>query len=298
MKADAYSIWQRHDHLKTNWEALRAELTEAFEDPTIREEWKSNFKAYKWDEENVSLQTYCAKVQRYVDTYDTQLIGTAGGRQQQYYTRFLYGLTDEYMEYVRLSMPPKSMDINKALDLCIRYQNVKKAKATSSSTKTKTEVGASVTFQDPTLPTRVTQNSTDINRINNKLDKILKFQMAASKGNTEESHQSKSTSQSPHRSDDRSQDRMKRFLKNSKFSGRGGFKRNNFQNKSKFKKPDTQQGNKAEQGQEEALGLETEVESEADVNDSVMLYDELCNKAELDNFLAFCAVKDSVSGEN
>ena len=58
------------------------------------------------------------------------------------------------------------------------------------------------------------------------------------------------------------------------------------------------QGSKAEQGQEEALGLETEAESEAEVDDSVLLYDEMCNKAELDNFLAFCAVKDSVSGEN
>ena len=91
---------------------------------------------------------------------------------------------------------------------------------------------------------------------------------------------------------------MKRFLTNSKFSGRGGFKRNNFQNKNKFKKQDAKQGSKAEQGQEEALGLETEAESEAEVDDSVLLYDEMCNKAELDNFLAFCAVKDSVSGEN
>ena len=74
-----------HNHLKTNWELLKVELTEAFEDPTMREEWRSNFKAYKWDEENTSLQTYCANVQRYVDAYDTHLTKTPVAQQQQYY---------------------------------------------------------------------------------------------------------------------------------------------------------------------------------------------------------------------
>ena len=108
------------------WEELKVVLIDAFEDPTLREEWRSNFKAYKWNEDNTSLQTYCANVQRYVDAYDTYL--TPAARQQQYYTRFVCGLTDEYAEYIRLSMPPKSTVVNKALDLCIRYQNVKKYK--------------------------------------------------------------------------------------------------------------------------------------------------------------------------
>ena len=76
----AYSIWHRATNRKSDWEALKIELTEAYEDPTIREEWSSNFKAYMWDQENVSLQTYYSKVQQYVDTFDTHLANT---RQQR-----------------------------------------------------------------------------------------------------------------------------------------------------------------------------------------------------------------------
>ena len=46
LKADAYSIWSRAEHKSTNWDLLKAELETAFEDGSIRSEWKTNLKAY------------------------------------------------------------------------------------------------------------------------------------------------------------------------------------------------------------------------------------------------------------
>ena len=72
LASDAYSIWQRTDHNRTDWVLLRAELEEAFEDTEVRSHWKSNMKAYTWDEKQ-PLREYRAKVERYVDTFDKAL---------------------------------------------------------------------------------------------------------------------------------------------------------------------------------------------------------------------------------
>ena len=56
-----------------DWEKLKDELELTYEDPAMRTEWKNNLKAYVWDEHNVSLQTYSAKVKRYVDTFETDM---------------------------------------------------------------------------------------------------------------------------------------------------------------------------------------------------------------------------------
>ena len=296
----AYSIWHRATNRKSDWEALKSELTEAYEDPTIREEWSSNFKAYMWDEANVSLQTYCAKVQRYVDTFDTHLADCPPAKKQNYYSRFIAGLPDDYNDYVRLSMPPKSADVVKARDLCIKFQNIKKSRGAKTGI-VKTEVGASVQFSDPTVISRITENSTNINRLMGKVDKLFQKQTASnpssSQQQTTNSYSTRNAGSTPFyskprdNSQSRSQERVNRFLaRRQQRGGRSGkFGRNDRFNKQEHKqKPE---------GQEEGLALETDVESCAEAEDSVALYDQYKEDKEMSEYLAFCAAKDAAEQE-
>ena len=42
-------------------------------------------KALMWDEHNQTLQAYCAKVMRYVDTFDKEIATTVAARRANYY---------------------------------------------------------------------------------------------------------------------------------------------------------------------------------------------------------------------
>ena len=164
---EAYAIWERQGLKESGWAELKKELEIAFEDPAIRSEWKTNAKAYMWDEANVSLQSYAAKVKRYVDTFDPDLAHCPAAKYSAYYTRFYNGLPDDYAEHVKMSMPSGKDDIDKALDICIRFQAVKRMKAQG-----KPEVAAAADLQDPSMPARITKNETEIVRLNNKVDKL------------------------------------------------------------------------------------------------------------------------------
>ena len=167
LKADAYAIWHRSEHKRDDWPELKRELDRAFEDPTIRTEWKSNMKAYMWEEDKVSLQSYAAKVKRYVDKYETEMEGCTPAVNYQYFLRFINGLPEDYAEQVGMSMASNCHDMSKALDICVRWQTIKKKK-----TNTKSEVCAAVTFEDPTVPARVTQNATEIIRLKNEVKQM------------------------------------------------------------------------------------------------------------------------------
>ena len=131
LETDAFAIWQRAENAATNWEALKAELITAFEDPTIRAEWKTNMKAFMWDEDNMSLQAYSACVKRYVDTFDNEFATTPAAKKAQYYIRFVNGLPDDYIEQTKMVIRSNNMD--KAMDICICFQSIKKARAKAAA---------------------------------------------------------------------------------------------------------------------------------------------------------------------
>ena len=133
LETDAFAIWQRAENATTNWEALKAELITAFEDPTIRAEWKTNMKAFMWDEDNMSLQAYSACVKRYVDTFDNEFATTPAAKKAQYYIRFVNGLPDDYIEQTKMVIRSNNMD--KAMDICICFQSIKKARAKAAAKK-------------------------------------------------------------------------------------------------------------------------------------------------------------------
>lgn len=287
LKPDAYAIWQRQKHAKTSWPKLKKDLTEAFEDPFIREQWKSDPYCFKWDPKTMSLQTYCAKVQRYVDTFQSELANSPEALKEAYYLRFLHGLDDDYQEYIRLSKGRRKMDINVALEMCITFQSVLKMREKKGKTETKNEVGASVTWQDQTVSSRVTKNEIDIKRMDSKLDQILKNQTASSKGQATDTNTSGNPGSSPHPAkskgsyDDRRKDRMNRF-----FNRRGNWGAKPFR---KDKKPDTQPA----AASEEAGALETEPESGGEADDTLAMYDDFMAAKEYDNFDEFCGMLDA-----
>ena len=161
---DAYAIWCECTHAKSNWIELKKELEEKFEDPAVRKEWRTNPKALMWDEGKESLQAFAAKVKRKVNTYDAEFAVTEAAKANNYCTRFMSGMPDDYIQHLNLNMSAKNQRLEKALEICVRLQAYKKA-----ATPAKTEVGASLAFQDPTLPSRVTKAKTDIIRLSSRL---------------------------------------------------------------------------------------------------------------------------------
>ena len=127
----SFAIWMRAEHKLSNWEELKKELAMAFEDPSIRAEWRTNMKALMWDEHNQTLQAYCAKVMRYVDTFDKEIATTVAAKRANYYLRFVNGLPGDYNERVIMSSTKENID--KALAICIRFQSVKRSKTQTAA---------------------------------------------------------------------------------------------------------------------------------------------------------------------
>ena len=167
LETDAYAIWKECQHARTNWLELKKELEDKFEDPAVRKEWRSNPKALMWDEYGETLQSFLAKVKRKVNTYDSDIATTDEARAANYNTRFVNGMPEDYINHLNLNMPTKKQKVEKALEICVRFQAFKKSK-----NQGKAEVGASVAFQDPTMPSRVTKTEMDIIRLGNRLKAV------------------------------------------------------------------------------------------------------------------------------
>lgn len=161
LQTEAYAIWEKTEHRSTDWEKLKVELELTFEDPTMRTEWRNNLRAYKWDEHNVPLKTYCVKVKRDVDTFDSEIAECPKALKAQYYLRFFNGLPEDYQGQVTLSLTAENQDIDKAMDVCLRFQAYK---------KNQKEVAAAVVMIDhPSIPSRVNTNKLELTRVKDQL---------------------------------------------------------------------------------------------------------------------------------
>ena len=113
---------------RKDWIKLKKELIIAFDDPIIRAEWKNNPQVYTWDEHMEPLNLYCSKVKRYVDTYDDDIAGAPEAVRNQYYFRFVAGLPGDYQDRVKMGTSFRKQSVDRALDICIRFQSLKKSK--------------------------------------------------------------------------------------------------------------------------------------------------------------------------
>ena len=166
LKADAYSIWSRSEYKNSNWDLLKTELETAFEDGSVRAEWKTNLKAYMWDEHSQSLQSYCAKVKRLVDNFEKEMANCPAAKRAQYHLRFVNGLPDDYIEHVKLSLPPTCLDVDKAREVCMQFQSCKRARIKNA------DVGATVTSQDSITTARITQQETELARLKEQIKQL------------------------------------------------------------------------------------------------------------------------------
>ena len=307
LDTEAYAIWEKAENRDKDWEKLKDELELTYEDPAMRTEWKNNLKAYVWDEHNVSLQTYSAKVKRYVDTFETDMSDCPKALRGQYYLRFFNGLPEDYQGQVTLSLTAKNQDIDKAMEVCLRFQSFKKNKG-------KKEEAAGVTFQEATVPARVASNEAELARVKNQLRKMEQKQSTQS--TTPDSPATVPPNQyaghSPFYPNGRynqqkDQDRMKRFLANRRMrGGRGNFQRRRYDNtqtqQSQSSTPSTptpQQPAVTEQhaSVEEGLGLQTDVESDEEWADETLgLYGQFLLEEQLAGLAEFGRIKDASKG--
>ena len=86
--------------------------------------------------------------------------GCPAAKKAQYYLRFVNGLPEDYVEHVKLSLPPKCTDVDKARDVCIQFQSCKRIR-----TQNKPEVGASSSSWDPSISSRIDKNEEDLTQL-------------------------------------------------------------------------------------------------------------------------------------
>ena len=146
---------------------MKRELEDLYEDKLVKSNWKTNLKAYIWDERTVPLQTYATMVKRQVDKFESELADVPLAKKAQYYLRFVSGLPDDYVQQVRMAMPSKKADIDRALDVCIRYQGVKEGPK-----PTNVELGGAASFQSNSERARLSKAELDIAKMGTKLRKL------------------------------------------------------------------------------------------------------------------------------
>ena len=168
-----------------------------------------------------------------MDTFESDLADGSRPKLDAYYTRFVSGLPDDYQKQIRLNMPTDKQTIARAFDISLRYH------AAQKGTSSKPEIGASVTFQDPSTPARVTQNETDIVRLKNRLAKVEAGHTQVASSAPQYSGTSPRRFSSAGRSSDytsdssqKSSDRMARFSQwnqgNRRCNNRGSFRKRTF----------------------------------------------------------------------
>ena len=265
-----------------------------------------------WDEHNQSLQSYCAKVKRLVDSFEKEMANCPAAKRAQYHLRFVNGLPDDYVEHVKLSLPPKCLDVDKARDVCMQFQSCKRARSK------KTDVGATVTFQDPTVTARLTQHETELVRLKEQ----MKHMAAANNSNGQQhnagtksyagrspfrqpsdfEHSSTGQTDNANQQGGRWTERLKRFrdrggLRGSNFRGRRG-NNNNFQQNRNNTPTRASQPSQPSQSSTEGSHAYLEQDEEDAMNGTLALYMESKQLEDEEDFAQFCMAKDREFPEN
>ena len=320
LESDAYAIYKRSEHQMSDWTKLKKELEQAFEDPAIRADWKTNLRAYTWDEK-IPLQAYAAKVKHYVDVFETEMAECPAAIKSQYYLRFVNGLPEDYFDQVRLNIPTNSTSIDKALDICIRWQGSKRTKS-----KPQVEEAAAVTFEDQTVPARMTKMEADMKKLMNKLNNkdsdnsttqdFSRVHLAGrsphpqAKNNYQpynksgySPHQSSnngySSNKDKYQHQSRTADRLKRL------SDRRNNRQRSFSGPRQRNSPSHSQyyNQKSQTKKDDEEGLACEVEADEDkgqsgLNDTIYRYEQFKEEEDNQKFLKFCAAEDQLKTGN
>ena len=136
----AHDIYTNCKH-KNDWSLLKKELEDAFEDPEIRQNWKTNLGAYKWDSSQ-PLHVYKGNVMRLVNKYDIEIQDTPAALDSAYYSRFHAGLPEDYQGFIEQQLYEGKQTIDYAVRSAQRFQAWKKKQKDKPF-----EISAAATFE-------------------------------------------------------------------------------------------------------------------------------------------------------
>lgn len=160
----AHDVYTNCKH-KNDWKKLVAELEEAFEDPEIKQNWKTDLRAYKWDG-STPLHVYKGNIMRYVNKYDTELRVSEEALKVSYYTRFVAGLPEDYRDFIDQQLYEGKHSIDRALRSAQKFRSVKSRKQEREAK----EVSAGVTFESTNAHERLRALEQGIEKINTHIN--------------------------------------------------------------------------------------------------------------------------------
>ena len=136
----AHDIFLNCRH-KNNWKKVVLELEEAFDDPGIRQRWATDLKAYTWDQK-IPLHVYKSNVIRFVNKFETEIRHAPAARKKAYFTRFVGGLPDEYINFIEQQLYGSKQTVDHALKVSQQFKIIKDRTAGA-----KKEVAGALNFQ-------------------------------------------------------------------------------------------------------------------------------------------------------
>ena len=194
----AITVWEK-SKVKNDWVKLRADLEDRFDDPVVRENWRSDLECYQWDPERVPLQVFYANVIRLCDKYDPHYRESPKLRQNNYYDRFRNGLPEKYKSHLILSMSAKGgVKDDKDLELAVRivgayHLNKKRQEKLEDKKKHSSDIAGAFAQRD-TIPTeRVSAHDRDLAE-----QKVLMKQLSSRLEKMEEKEKIRSRDKTPH----------------------------------------------------------------------------------------------------
>ena len=121
LSKEAQPIYDKCEYKNRDWPLLKAELTEALEDPMIRRKWARHMDAYK-KPASMSLQVYRAKIVGFVNKYSSALARDPTAYNMELYNRFVIGLEADWREYIEESIPYKKESLDNAYSQALKYE--------------------------------------------------------------------------------------------------------------------------------------------------------------------------------
>ena len=116
----AHDIFLNCRHRK-NWRKVVEELEEAFDDPGIKQRWATDLKAYMWDQK-IPLHVYRSNVVHFVDKFELGLRQAPVARKKAYFTRFVGGLPDDYINFIEQQLYGNKQTIEHALKVSQQFK--------------------------------------------------------------------------------------------------------------------------------------------------------------------------------
>ena len=157
----AQPIFNKCENRDKSWPLLRAELSEAFEDPRIKRRWARHMDAYK-KPASITLQVYRANIIGYVHKYSPAVVNDKEACNMELFNRFVNGLAADWREYIEETIPFGKENLDNAYNQALKYE----AKIAKKS------VGFSAAAMSDAEKDKVTKMRLDIEQIKTRLTRL------------------------------------------------------------------------------------------------------------------------------